>query len=166
MRACCIPAGSDGVCVCVSVAVPAEGQDPGGSPQGDATGEGAVAGGPALPGPALQAAAGHCAPHCYSPPPPHPLTIDYDSFPPSLLLIATVHSLFLALLLLYVAHCPHSCASIVIVCNFFPAAVSWASIGQAWSVSDPFLLARPSLESITSFMWLRTMRVQTTSDSF
>ncbi len=82
--------------VCVSVAVPAEGQDPGGSPQGDATGEGAVAGGAALPGPALQATAGHCVSHCYS-----PLLVTHDdSFPPSLLLIATVCNLLLALLLL------------------------------------------------------------------
>lgn len=61
--------------MCVFVAVPAEGQDPGGSPQGDATGEGAVAGWSTLPGAALQAAAGnspivtHCdsfLPHCCS----------------------------------------------------------------------------------------------------
>ncbi len=92
--------------VCVSVAVPAEGQDPGGGPQGDATGEGAVTGGPALPRPALQAAAGHCSPRCYSP----LLVTHHDSFPPSLLLIATVCNLFLALLLLCVIHCPHCCA--------------------------------------------------------
>lgn len=61
----------------MSVAVPAEGQDPGGSPQGDATGEGAVAGGATLPRPALQAAAGHRSPHCYSP----LLVTNFDSFP-------------------------------------------------------------------------------------
>lgn len=45
-------------------AVPAEGQDKGGGPPGDATGEGAAAGRPALPRPTLQAATGKHSLRC------------------------------------------------------------------------------------------------------